>query len=196
MPEPVSTTLARSAELDATVTELARRASVGTSLDLLVVYLPGLDIAQHTLLSGDAGAAPSELNVRIEALQRYYAFLGRQTRDLADREARVFLVAQPGRIHQGAGTLAVQGPGLQSEARIAGTALDVAPTILHALGVPIARDLDGRVLGGLFTPESLMRLPVRYVSTYGRRGAVTVTRGSEPLDQAVIDRLRSLGYVK
>jgi hypothetical protein len=114
----------------------------------------------------------------------------------AHQGGRLFVVAQPGRIHQGAGTLAVHGPGLQSDARISGTLLDVAPTILHALGVPVARDLDGGVMSGLFTPESLMRLPVRYVSTYGQRGAVSVARGDEPLDQEVIDRLRSLGYVK
>jgi hypothetical protein len=196
MPETVRSTLTRSAELDATVTELAKRASDETNLDLLVVYLPGLDIAQHTLLSGDASAPPSELNVRIEALQRYYVFLGQLTRDLGTQGDRVFVIAQPGRIHQGAGTLAVHGPGLQSDARISGTLLDAAPTILHALGVPIARDLDGSVMSGLFTPESLMRLPVRYVSTYGRRGFVSVERGNEPLDQEVIDRLRSLGYVK
>jgi hypothetical protein len=197
MPRAVGGTLIKSAELDAIIIELAKVASAQTALDLLVVYLPGLDIAQHTLLTGDASGPPSEINSGNAVLDPYYAFLGELTREWAGGQGRrVFIVAQPGRSQQGPGTLLAQGPGLQNAARISGTPLDVAPTILHALGLPVARDLDGSVLSGLFTPESLLRLPVRYVSTYGRRGAVSVARGNEPLDQEVIDRLRSLGYVK
>jgi hypothetical protein len=195
--DPLKDKVKRSAELDAAVIQLAETVDANNALDLLVVYLPGLDIAQQTLLAEDTSAPPSELNVRIAALAVYYGLLHRLTdRLLGTSQARVFLIAQPGRLHQGAGIMAVKGPGFQTRVRVRGTALDVGPTILHAIGLPIARDLDGSVLSGLFTPESLMRLPVRYVSTYGQRGAVSVTRGNQPLDQEAIDRLRSLGYIR
>jgi hypothetical protein len=196
IPDHVRSTLERSAELDATISELAAEIRTHAQLDLLVVYLPGLDIAQHTLLGG-AGAPPSELNVRITALERYYRFLSRLTRDtVVNAEGRAVVVTQPGRLHQGPGVMAVMGTGFASATRVSGTTLDVAPTILHALGVPLARDLDGDVLSGLFTGESLAKFPVRYVATYGHRGTIAVARNGQPLDQETIDRLRSLGYVR
>jgi type I phosphodiesterase/nucleotide pyrophosphatase len=196
IPDEVKSTLTRSAVLDATLVKLAEEVRRKVDLDLLVVYLPGLDIAQHTLLSGETTAPPSELNLRISALAEYYEFLNQLTANIVGTQERVFLVAQPGRLHQGPGMMAVKGPGIDIRGHAAGTTLDIAPTVLHALGVPMARDLDGNVLTGLFTAESLSRFPVRYVSTYGRRGAVPVARGSQPLDQEAIDRLRSLGYVR
>ena len=197
IPDHVASTLTRSAELDATLVELAEDIRNHADLDLLVIYLPGLDIAQHTLLGGETSAPPSELNVRITALAAYYTFLSELIADVVGTpQTRVFVISQPGRVHQGAGMMTVRGPGFETTRRVAGTTLDIAPTILHALGVPIARDLDGSVLSGLFSAESLSRFPVRYVSTYGQRGAVSVARGSQPLDQETIDRLRSLGYVR
>jgi hypothetical protein len=44
--------------------------------------------------------------------------------------------------------------------------LDVAPTLLFGLGLPIARDLDGRVLTAAFAPELLARRPVTFVPSY------------------------------
>ena len=197
IPDHVKSTLTRSAELDATMAQVTREIRAAADLDLLVLYLPGLDIAQHTLLGGDTGAPPSELNVRIAALERYYAFLSQLTMDaVGESNGRLFLIAQPGRLHQGPGIMAVKGPGFETSQRVPGTSLDVAPTILHALGIPMAHDLDGSVLSGLFTRESLSQYPVRYIATYGQRGAISVARGNEPLDQEMIDRLRSLGYVK
>jgi hypothetical protein len=45
-------------------------------------------------------------------------------------------------------------------------------------------------------PEVLAAFPVRHVETYGLRGTVSTARGEAPLDQEMIDRLRSLGYVR
>jgi len=197
-PTHLRNALTRSAELDVTMMQIADTVGGEAQLDLLVVYLPGLDIAQHTLLGGGSAAPPSELDVRIAALERYYVFLSQLTsatiRGWAGRH--VFVITQAGRLHQGAGILAATGPGLQPQARVTGTVLDVAPTVLHALGVPMGRDLGGNVLRGLFTAESLAQFPIRYVETYGRRGAVVIPRGEAPLDQETIDRLRSLGYVR
>jgi hypothetical protein len=197
IPDPVKSTLERSAELDATITELATEIRRHAELDLLVVYLPGLDIVQHTLFGGETGVPPSELNVRIAALEMYYEFLSRLTRDtVANSKEAAFVITQPGRLHAGPGILAAMGRGFGSSVRVPGTSLDVAPTILHALGVPAARDLDGHVLGKLFSDEALTKFPVRYVATYGQRRTTSIARGGQPLDQETIDRLRSLGYVR
>jgi hypothetical protein len=199
LPAAVTAVLKRSGELDSSMMQLAEAIGEDNSLDLLVVYLPGMDIAQHTLLGGESPAAPSELDVRLAALQRYYGFLTAITGRAVDSfqlQKRVFVVTQAGRQHEGAGILAAIGPGIRRQTRVTATVLDVAATILHALGLPAARDLDGRVVTDLFEPEFMAKYPVRHVETYGLRGAIAAARSGAPLDQEMIDRLRSLGYVR
>jgi len=40
------------------------------------------------------------------------------------------------------------------------------PTLLYALGLPSARDFDGRVLTEAFTPAFLARRPLTFVPSY------------------------------
>jgi hypothetical protein len=44
--------------------------------------------------------------------------------------------------------------------------IDVFPTLLYALGLPIARDLDGRVLTSAFSSTFLARQPLTFVPSY------------------------------
>lgn len=199
--EPVSpeidAVLRRSGEIDATVMSLAT--AVESDLDLLVAYLPGLDIVQHTLLGGNERTAAAALEERLAALRRYYTFLNTLVSSTIGRargDRQVFVITQPGRLHDGPGVLAAIGATSPSGTATSGTILDAAPTILHALGVPISRELDGRVLDRLFTPGFLASHRVRQVETYGLRTASPGPRTGRPLDQETIDRLRSLGYVR
>ena len=192
--------LTRSGELDVSMLRIAETIESENKLDLLVVYLPGLDIAQHALL-GTGNGTPSafDLSQRLTALQGYYEFLELQAGSALSRwrkGKRAFIVTQAGRVLTGQGTLAVLGPGLRGEGRTQASVLDVAPTILHALGIPIARDLDGGVIEAMFEAQLLTRHPVRFVATYGLLGGVSAVRGGRPLDREMIDRLRSLGYVR
>ena len=197
----VAAALRRSAELDATILDLAGDPALGDP-DLLVVYLPGLDIAQHTLLgAGDAaGLAPSGAAERVTALERYYEFLDRSLAPLvADTGATprlVMFVAQPGRVAGPAnGLLAVAGSGAGT-ARPNAPTTSVAATVLDALGVPIARDLAAGPLLDLFDPAFVRSHPEREVATYGARGAMSRRGSGKPLDREMIERMRSLGYVR
>lgn len=52
------------------------------------------------------------------------------------------------------GTLIVYGPDIEEGREITGATLyDIAPTILHILGVPVPEDMDGRVLQEIFKFE-------------------------------------------
>jgi hypothetical protein len=73
---------------------------------------------------------------------------------------------------------------------------DIAPTILHALGVPVSRQLSGRAVTELFSPAFVSKFPVREVESYGPRRMRGVSRQGQPLDAEMIERLRSLGYVR
>lgn len=193
--------LRRSAQLDATIVGLANSIPP-PKRDLDIVYLPGLDIAQHALLASDQQGAllPSRATERIAALRTYYEFLRAVLGDWlrpGDHDV-IMIVTEPGRVETAAeGTLTVYEhvpqfdvkPGVRS----GGTANveDVAPTILNLLGVPLSRELPGKPVGGIPGSGS-----GRYVPTYGHPNATPPPRTGKPLDQEMIDRLRSLGYVK
>lgn len=46
--------------------------------------------------------------------------------------------------------------------------VDVAPTLLYFLGLPVGRDMDGFARTDLFTPAFTSDKPVTYIPTYGR----------------------------
>ncbi len=191
--------LDRSAELDAIQLQLMREVQ-SSPPDLSALYLPGLDIAQNALLGPrETALAPSDVTARVQALRDYVVFLDRLLADTivpSDSEL-VVLLTEPGRVTaSAAGLLGIAGPVVAPQADIQGREIDAAPTILHALGIPLSRELRGVPIASLFKPEFLQRYPVRYVATYGPPSTRTVDRSGQPLDQEMIDRLRSLGYVK
>jgi type I phosphodiesterase/nucleotide pyrophosphatase len=49
---------------------------------------------------------------------------------------------------------------------------DLVPTVLYAAGLPVGRDMDGRVLTGAFTDEQLRGNPLSLVQTYEARQLV------------------------
>ena len=188
--------LIRSGELDSTIVYLAD--ALDEDFDLLVIYLPGLDIAQQTLF-GDSAPAPSQVDERVDALRRYYRYLDvllATAVATAHQPGRsLFVITQPGRLHQGRGMLALL-PSRSATSDEGASVLDIAPTILHTLGVPVARELEGRVIRSLFAPEFWASNPVRFVDSYGLRGPASAPRAGTPLDDEMIERLRSLGYLR
>ncbi len=191
--------LRRSAELDAVQLLLMSEVTPANG-DLSVVYLSGLDIAQHTLLSsGGDSLGASTLGARLDALEHYYVALDRlltSTGTFGSADLKI-LITEPGRIRgQSGALLAASGSAFRAAARREGAATSVAPTLLHALGVPIAEDLAGTPMTELFEGAFTARHPVRTVPTYGAPSQAISPRGGTPLDQEMIDRLRSLGYLR
>jgi hypothetical protein len=65
------------------------------------------------------------------------------------------------------GMLILHGRGIAPGVFLDGAeVVDVLPTLLYALGLPIARDLDGRVLTQAFTTASLASQPLAFVPSY------------------------------
>ncbi|NOZ06930.1 MAG: hypothetical protein GXP41_11380, partial [Chloroflexi bacterium] len=61
------------------------------------------------------------------------------------------------------GVFALAGPFVQRGLRLEGAGiLDIAPTVLHLLGLPLPRDLDGHVLTGALDPGFLEAHPIRW----------------------------------
>jgi hypothetical protein len=199
--------LRRSAELDATIAGILR-ALPGMPPDLDVVYLPGLDIAQNALLgAADVPLAASSMASRVDALAQYYAYLDGVVGSLLDPVRLVVVVTQPGRVQSSGGGVLALWPGYRASVQgdialpmmpmdvgraTPATPVDVAPTLWFALGLPLSRELAGAPIPELFGRKRTDR----YVPTYGRPDVTPSRAEGRSLDQEMIDRLRSLGYVK
>jgi arylsulfatase A-like enzyme len=74
--------------------------------------------------------------------------------------------------------------------------LDVTPTILYALGLPIPNDMDGRVLEEIFTPQHRQTHEIRSESAKDvelRQSEASAYSQEE--EEAMLQRLRDLGYL-
>lgn len=72
--------------------------------------------------------------------------------------------------------------------------MDVAPTILYLMGLPIPADLDGQVLTKPLSDELLMSTAIVHGDALGARDQV-VPDYSEQESEEVKERLRALGYL-
>jgi predicted AlkP superfamily phosphohydrolase/phosphomutase len=75
-------------------------------------------------------------------------------------------------MHSEIGVLAAAGPGIRKRANVTdASVLDLAPTILAIIGVPVPRDMDGFVATDMLAPRFLEHHPVTYVDSHGERQA-------------------------
>ncbi|RIK30901.1 MAG: hypothetical protein DCC52_06090 [Chloroflexi bacterium] len=72
--------------------------------------------------------------------------------------------------------------------------MDVAPTILYLMGLPIPSDLDGQVLTKPLSDELLMSAAIVHGDALGARDQI-VPDYSEEESEEVKERLRALGYL-
>jgi len=98
--------------------------------------------------------------------------------------------------HHALGTFAAIGPHIRSGTVVEANILDVAPTLLYAMGLPICDDMDGRVLEEIFMPEYRQAHDIRLESTQRveQRESVAATYSQEE-EEAMLQRLRDLGYL-
>jgi predicted AlkP superfamily phosphohydrolase/phosphomutase len=88
------------------------------------------------------------------------------------------------------------GPVQQAGYRPGANIADIAPTILHLLGTPIPRRMDGRVLGENFTAEWLAQHEIAYQETDPQEQALAEQDSYTDQDaEQIEERLRSLGYL-
>ncbi|HET7291924.1 MAG TPA: alkaline phosphatase family protein [Vicinamibacteria bacterium] len=192
----------RARALDLFYSEAARRLRAVAPPDVEAVYLPGLDIATMQLLGEAPAADLASLDQRLEAVRAHYRFvderIGEVSRELGPGDV-LLLVADPGRLaRQGggraAGLLVMAGGPVTLGDMGSASERDVAPTALHLLGLPVSRELDGRVLVSGLRPEWSEAHPVRYVEAYGRRPPLRAEQSD--FDAQVVEELRSLGYIQ
>jgi predicted AlkP superfamily phosphohydrolase/phosphomutase len=98
-------------------------------------------------------------------------------------------------MHRDYGMLIMSGPGIRPGGRIEGASIqDIAPTVLHTMGLPVPADMDGRVLEDAFATEYMAAFPVEIAEpTSGE--AVDGQGYTEEGEKEIMERLEGLGYL-
>jgi predicted AlkP superfamily phosphohydrolase/phosphomutase len=97
--------------------------------------------------------------------------------------------------HRLDGVVILAGAGARAGRQLAGASiLDLAPTVLHALGVAVPEELDGRVLSEAFEAGSPMSRPVAYSQANVYKDPAAVPGLSDEEMTEVQEKLRGWGY--
>jgi predicted AlkP superfamily phosphohydrolase/phosphomutase len=150
--------------------------------------------------------SPLEVRRYGKVLERYAAYLGQAAGEAAERlrPNEVLMVVSsygmqpvpPWRrliralagthdrsgTHEGApdGFMIAVGDGIRPGARLVGASvLDVAPTLLYLMGLPVARDMEGRVMTEILEEDFARSHPVSVIPSYE---GLAVTPVTGPLD--------------
>ena len=187
--------------------------------DLLMVFQPGIDKTSHFLWGAFEPAelysetlqfSEVEREANIAAMEATYAYTDRLIGAVLEGfgpndlvmvvsdhgfEAREMLKHNTTGGHDTEaavdGVIFARGPGVPKASSIRGMSVnDVTPTVLAWLGLPVARDMDGR-------PAPFLELPAREpVASYDTTPIERMGEGSSPAEPALLERLRALGYLE
>ena len=162
---------------------------------LLAVRYRGLDVAGHNFLSPGAAVpfrSPDGETGGAERLEQFYRHMDTEVGAALDelgpddlllivsgfgmepvgpvKRVLARLVGDPAQTgtHENApdGFMLAYGSRVEAGRRIRGSVVDVAPTILYYLGVPVARDVDGLARTDIFTAEFTENRPIAFVPSY------------------------------
>ena len=96
--------------------------------------------------------------------------------------------------HRPHGAFIASGPGFAKDSLLYGARLlDVAPTILHWFGLPVGRDMEGRVLGQAFSEQRA----VESIDSWERADDAPRPRADLGPDggKALLEQFAALGYI-
>ncbi|WP_322493775.1 alkaline phosphatase family protein [Chloroflexus sp.] len=142
-----------------------------------------------------AGYGP-DLNI----IMRGMSYVAQSWREMASQQ----IFASPGAyftgIHRPLGMIAMCGPTIPQQGKLPEVQIvDVAPTIMHLLGIPPSTEQDGRVLAEFLSATNQLHQPVApapaAVGEDTLRPLNPTGWENEQAEQEVLDRLRNLGYL-
>lgn len=95
------------------------------------------------------------------------------------------------------GIVILSGKDIEKGATLSRTSVyDIAPTILALMGVPVGRDMPGRVIKEAVSPAFLNENPISWTPTHSSGWTYTDTPVRSEMGEALKDKLRGLGYIR
>ncbi len=190
--------------------------------DFLTVYFQGLDVACHSFWGAwdpttvDTQMSDELVETLSDVIPRYYeridAAIG-EILEAVDENSTVIICSDHGFrgpfrsprgiklgiwMHREIGVLTAAGPGIAHlSERMNGSVFDITPTLLALYDIPVGRDMDGFILSEMLDEEFMASRPVSYVPTHESGSRVTSEQPEAgAVDEAIKEKLRSLGYIE
>jgi len=204
--------------LHAAATELLER----ETWDLGAVYYECIDQVGHAFMPFHPPRLPEVAEPDFEffkdvmrGVYRFHDLMLERLIQLAGPDAHVMIVSdhgfqsgelrprkqvEPALWHRPQGIFVLHGPGIRADEMIEGASLlDIAPTALALLGLPIGEDMEGKVLANAFVePPQVERIP-SWEAVEGADGRLPKSLDPAEEDpaaaQAALHQLVELGYI-
>lgn len=214
--------LAKCAGVHAVVTDLMERGP----WDFTAVYYEAIDHFCHAFMhyhpprmEGIDPALFERYKLCVNGIYQFHDMMLGRLLELAGADTTVILVsdhgflndhlrpaARPGRRgagpeawHRFHGVFVMKGPGVRADERVYGASLlDVAPTVLTLFGLPVGRDMDGKVLAQCFERAVAVERIESWDTTAGPHnpGLHPPEVQVDPYEQAAaVRQLVELGYI-
>jgi predicted AlkP superfamily phosphohydrolase/phosphomutase len=190
--------------------------------DCFALYLSGIDRIQHRFwhiyepekfpnISPDLLKADTAKYNHI--IEHYYGYfdelIGKLLKD-AGPDTAIIILSDHGMEASGTlpeagthnyappGIIILSGPPFRKNYQIKhASVLDITPTILALAGLPVAKDMDGKILKEAFTPEFLARMHLdATIPSYDGIMKKSIGAIPTPSDAEIIEQLRALGYLQ
>lgn len=208
---------------DLSFTELAREFLEHRAEDVMAIYLRGPDAVCHKFWGereeAKLGTDTDRVRLFGPSVDRYFVETDRMLGQILEKidleKTTLMIVSDHGFrggartgdgtvrlgiwMHRELGTVLVAGPAAAGAGlRVAGTrVIDVLPTVLHLLDLPVAEDLDGEVATWLLRDDIGTGRAIRTIATYETGEPPVVPEAAESfVDEQIAERVRALGYVE
>lgn len=210
--------------LDKITEELAVGLSNNIDTDLFIAYFKGIDSLGHLYWKyyqpNSMVYKPSNQEIKHfkDVIPDYYQYIDRVIGRIIDQKKGYTIIiasdhgmeaqpqlltgsymAMPSGNHnlKQPGILIISGPCIKRGIELEQISiLDLTPTILALVGLPVAKDMDGRIISEAFNKNYLSIEDLQFIESYGKRlvKSSDVDKKS-PVDKAMIEKLKSLGYI-
>jgi predicted AlkP superfamily phosphohydrolase/phosphomutase len=208
--------------VDKTYIDTARYLDGRYDPDVLFIYLEGSDIIEHFFwgfrtpeLFPEHDITPEEVAAYRNIIDDYYVFYDEVIGGFmgSAHENKTFIILSDHGLapinrtdnwtltvryfadHSPDGVLIVSGPNFRKNHSISNiSVLDFTPTLMYSMGLPVAEDMDGRVVEDVFTEAHISGTRYDTVESFDfnyKRELVET-----PIQDEVEDRLRQLGYLR
>lgn len=216
----VAKTLANAASVHAASTYLQRE----TEWDFMAVYHDAIDHFSHLAMRFHPPRRPfidekdyENYKDVVESGYRFHDMMLERTLDLIDDETTVILISDhgfhsdhlrpksipnepsgPAVEHSPYGIIVMNGPGIRKGGTISGASiLDLTPTLLTLYGLPVGKDMDGKVLTAAFDEQVEPTFIDSWELVNGNSGMHKKEAIEDPwAAQEAMKQLVELGYIE
>lgn len=185
-------------------------AQVGSQLardmrpQVMAYYFGGIDEVGHLFTRPDPKAHQDVIAEFGDVQTSYYLYLDELVAGLVDQtDPRTIIIISSDHglmrgEHTTNGVFIMAGPDIKKGVRLSEPVylVDLCPTMLYLMGLPAAADMDGRVAIQAVDEAYSSSHRVRTVRSYGPRKTDATRPRSSNFDRQIVERLKSLGYLK